>query len=98
VTVYVDDARNPFGRMIMCHMFADSLEELHAMAKLIGMRRTWFQPMSFPHYDVALGRRAQAVRLGAVEVDRRQGYVVRNRLRADPEFMAAWKAACAEAK
>jgi hypothetical protein len=82
--------------MVMCHMFADTLAELHAMAERIGMRRAWFQPLSFPHYDVAQGRRAQALTFGAVEVDRRGGHEIRKRLRADPAFMAEWKAAAAE--
>jgi hypothetical protein len=58
--------------MIMCHMIADDLDELHRMASAIGMSREWFQPLSFPHYDVSLTRRARALKLGAVEVDRRQ--------------------------
>ena len=72
MTVYVDRARNPLGRMIMCHMIADDLDELHRMASAIGMRREWFQPLSFPHYDVSLTRRARALKLGAIEVDRRE--------------------------
>jgi hypothetical protein len=82
VSVYVDQERNNFGRMVMCHMFADSLAELHSMATAIGMDRDWFQPLSFPHYDVSLSRRARALSLGAVEVDRRRGYGIRKRLRA----------------
>jgi hypothetical protein len=82
LSVYVDGERNRFGRMIMCHMFADTLAELHTMAAAIGMDRAWFQPLSFPHYDVSLSRRAVAVQLGAVEVDRRQGYEIRKRVRA----------------
>ena len=82
MSVYVDGERNRFGRMIMCHMFADSLAELHDMAAAIGMDRDWFQPLSFPHYDVSLSRRAVAVSKGAVEVDRRGGYEIRKRVRA----------------
>ena len=81
MSVYVDQERNQFGRMVMCHMFADSLAEHFAMADAIGMDRDWFQPLSFPHYDVRLSRRARALELGAVEVDRRQGYEIRKRKR-----------------
>src|SRR3546814_8723400 len=52
------------------------------MAAAIGMDRNWFQPLSFPHYDVSLSRRARAVQLGAIEVDRREGYEIRKRIRA----------------
>jgi hypothetical protein len=81
VSVYVDSERNGFGRMVMCHMWADSLAELHEMAAAIGMDRDWFQPLSFPHYDVSLSRRALAVARGATEVTRREGYEIRKRIR-----------------
>lgn len=68
MAVYVDDMRAKFGRMIMCHMFADTDEELHVMAEKIGMRRAWFQG---DHYDVSLTRRASAVENGAQQVPMR---------------------------
>lgn len=41
MAVYVDPAQHPFGRMIMCHMWADTLDELLAMADRIGVQRKW---------------------------------------------------------
>lgn len=74
MTVYVDDQKNPFGRMLMSHMVADSVEELHAMAKHIGLRRRWFQisRSGFPHYDVCQSKREQAIRSGAKAITVRE--------------------------
>ena len=72
MSVYVDDASIPYGRMLMHHMVADSIEELHAMADRIGVARRWFQrDASTPHYDVCRSKRALALRYGAVALDRR---------------------------
>jgi hypothetical protein len=70
VSVYVDDMKAPFGRMIMCHMIADTSEELHAMAASIGVARKWCQYPDSPreHYDICLAMRAKAVKLGAKEI------------------------------
>ena len=72
MAVYVDNMRAQFGRMIMCHMLADSDEDLHAMADCIGVARRWHQkPGTYrSHYDIALSKRAMAVKAGAVEIDR----------------------------
>ncbi len=58
--------------MIMCHMIADTLDELHDMADLLGLRRNWFQPWSSPHYDLTLFRREKAIELGAIILGRRE--------------------------
>jgi hypothetical protein len=69
MTVYVDDMRAKYGRMIMCHMIADSDAELHAMADKIGVARKWHQG---DHYDICLAKRAKAVEHGAVQLTRMQ--------------------------
>lgn len=66
--VYVDRERNPYRGMLMSHMLADSLDELHAMAAAVGLRRAWFQDHGTPHYDLCQAKRAIAIRLGAVEM------------------------------
>lgn len=51
-----------------CHMIADTLEELHDMAKKIGLKREWFQNTKTPHYDLTVSKRAMVVKLGAIEL------------------------------
>jgi hypothetical protein len=70
--VYVDDMQATFGRMKMCHMVADTDDELHAMADRIGVARKWHQKPGTPHshYDICLSKRAIALEAGAVPVDR----------------------------
>ena len=73
MTVYVDNLNAQYGRMIMCHMMADSLDELHQMADKIGINRKWFQNKPrFPHYDIAKSKKALAIQHGAVEVTPQQ--------------------------
>lgn len=70
--VYVDKARNRFRGMIMCHMLADNVDELHAFAEKIGMKREWYQPLSTPHYDLSLTKRLEAISKGAIEIDNKK--------------------------
>ena len=74
MSVYVDDMRANFGRLVMCHMIADTDAELHAMADLIGVDRRWHQapPRHRSHYDIAQTKRRAAVKAGAVEITWRQ--------------------------
>lgn len=88
MTVYVDDARIPatIGRHTSrwSHLTADTKDELRAFADQLGLRRSYFQtckagratcpPDTCPHwhYDLTEGKREQAVRLGAVEIDLRK--------------------------
>lgn len=81
MTVYVDDVEHPFGNMVMCHCWADTLEELLAMMDLIGVQRKWiqghptlsllrFRKASWVHFDISLGKKAKAIKQGAVLTDK----------------------------
>lgn len=50
-----------------CHMTTDGpVDDLHAFARKIGLKREWFQPHAImPHYDLTPGRRARALSAGA---------------------------------
>lgn len=72
MTVYVDTMRAKFGRLIMCHMVADTDDELHAIASAIGVnRRHWQSPgriAAGSHYDICLTMKQRALMLGAIEI------------------------------
>lgn len=54
------------------HMIStESVDELHAMADQLGLRRSWFQNGSFAHYDIVPTKRAIALKLGAREAPAR---------------------------
>jgi len=82
VSVYVDDMRASYGRMKMCHMIADTPDELLAMADKIGIARKWLQKAGTycEHFDIALSKRVLAVEAGAIEVSMMQlGRIIRAR-------------------
>lgn len=71
MTVYVDKLPSSgWGRWNGgAHMLATDLDELHAMADRIGLRRSWFQgDATHAHYDLTASKRALAVAAGAVEI------------------------------
>lgn len=83
MAVYIDPLM-PYGTSATwrhthsCHLFADGVDELHLFADRLGLRRAWFQNKPrgrdgrvFPHYDLTAGKRWQAVRFGAIELDHR---------------------------
>lgn len=74
MAVYVDDMRAPFRGMLMCHMIADTTDELLAMADIIGMEHRWLQRAGSAreHFDVPHPRRLIAVRQGALQITWRQ--------------------------
>lgn len=68
MSVYVDEAKWAWRNQYWCHMVADSIDELHAFADLLGMKRAWFQDKRLPHYDMNAKRRERALKLGALQI------------------------------
>lgn len=80
--VYVDNMQATYGRMKMCHMLADTTEELLAMVDQIGVDRRWIQKPGTPyeHFDIAMTKRARAIEAGAIAVSKRDiGMLIRKR-------------------
>jgi Protein of unknown function (DUF4031) len=66
---------------VWSHMFADSVDELHAMADSLGLKRIWFQNKhNFPHYDVVPSKRNLAIRFGAKAVTQEESIAIWDRI------------------
>jgi hypothetical protein len=78
-----------------CHMTADNLDELHRMAERIGLKREWFQPhprVQFAHYDLTPGKRAQAIRWGAMQVSLyEQGRIAYTEIKREQQLLGLAK-------
>lgn len=87
MSVYVDDAfSGDWGRWTGGgHMQADSLDELHAFAVSIGLRRAWFQTRpgrpDRDHYDLTRSRRDAAIFAGAIPESIEDGTARRRAIR-----------------
>lgn len=72
MAVYVDPLIN-YGWKLgpSCHMTADTIEELNALAVKIGLKKEWLQigKGSMPHYDLVASKRKLAVKHGAIEIN-----------------------------
>lgn len=74
MSVYVDEFQVWPGARGMwlrgsSHLMADTLDELHAFAQALGLRRSWFQAHPrHPHYDVVESKRTAALTAGALFV------------------------------
>lgn len=93
MAVYVDSMRAAYGRMKMCHMIADSTEELLEMADRIGVQKKWIQHAGrhSEHFDISMSKRALAVQHGAKEITMMElGRILRAR---NPRFSGSQTAA-----
>lgn len=71
--IYIDNYNAAFGNMTMCHMVADTTEELLSMADTIGVNRKWIQyPGTYnEHFDICLSKKKKALAAGAIEISAR---------------------------
>ena len=75
-----------------CHLFADHTHELHAFAANLGLKREWFQnKANRPHYDLTTQKRAQAVRLGALELTREEAVAKWRSMQPDPAQLSSYE-------
>lgn len=66
----------------MCHMFADTREELIAMAEAIEVNPKWIQKRGtvYEHFDISKGKRQLALEQGAASITRKEvGLLLRAR-------------------
>lgn len=75
--VYVDDFEVTgitFGRMKMCHMVADTRQELLEMCDKIGVQRKWIQEYNGQreHFDICLSKKKAAIKAGAKLIPMRE--------------------------
>lgn len=68
--VYIDDYNAPYRSMIMCHMVADTTEELLDMCTKIGVAHKWIQYKGTynEHFDICLTKKKKALQQGAIEI------------------------------
>lgn len=77
MAVYVDDFETTgimYRGMKMCHMIADTRDELLEMVDKIGVQRKWIQAYGTTreHFDICLTKKKLAIKHGAKEVPMRE--------------------------
>lgn len=77
MAVYVDNfyvTGITYRNMKMCHMIADTTDELLLMVDAIGVNRKWIQCPGTcnEHFDICFSKRQKAVKLGAIEIGFRE--------------------------
>jgi len=74
MAVYVDNFNAKYGRMTMCHLIADTTEELLDMVDKIGVKRKWIQYSGTynEHFDICLSKKQKAIELGCIEINFRE--------------------------
>lgn len=75
MAIYVDplvsvDPAPGFPGQECCHLIGDQARELHAFANQLQLKLRWFKSRgALGYYKLTPGKRRQALRLGALEID-----------------------------
>lgn len=90
--VYIDDMEAPYKGMLMCHMIADTTEELLEMVDKIGVQRKWIQAKGTyqEHFDICLTKKAKALKFGATEITGRELVRITMNRNGAPELLKNW--------
>lgn len=85
--VYIDDMEAEVRRgayyMKLCHMIADTHDELVEMADKVGLPRKWIQKegTAEEHFDITKSMKRVAIRLGAKDITQRDSVRIIQRKR-----------------
>ncbi len=71
MAVYVDDANIKWNGMLISHLIADDINELHEVALTIGLKENWFQKKKYPHYDISFEKKKLAIKMGVIEISKK---------------------------
>lgn len=73
MSVWVDERGVLYRGRKRFHLSASTLEELHAFAARVGVKRCWFHGAAgVPHYDITAEDRTRAIEHGAASVSSRE--------------------------
>lgn len=70
MSTYVDSWNAKYRGMIMCHVIADSHEELLNLMDKIEVKRKWIQNENSyrEHFDICLSKKKLAIKNGTIEI------------------------------
>lgn len=77
--VYVDNMNRKYRGMVMCHMIADTTDELLLMVDKISVQRKWIQNAGTykEHFDICTAKKDKAIFFGAKEISMRELATIR---------------------
>ena len=91
MAVYVDQAIWARHGRKWCHLVADDIDELHRVARMLGLHRSSYQgppKTARPHYALTSYERRRAIAYGAAACDRTAVVMIVRKLRRQAALSA----------